>query len=285
MSFSRIGLYFLLVTIFSSYSIAQTVCTAESKHRLEKTLDMISQKEFKELPINKVVDEVGKWFLETPYVEKTLEVPGDEPLVIDLIGLDCTTYLESIVTLARLAKLNKLTYQDYEKELEFLRYRDGKRAHYPSRLHYFSDWIYENRERGIIQDVTHEAGGIPYKNNPTFMSQNPQYYPQLTDANYIKEISATEQEIASREYHYLPKESISRHEKSIKSGDLIAITIDMDNLDISHVGLAVEREGRIHLMHASSKLKKVVITDVPLADYLLGNKKQSGIMVCRLVEP
>ena len=101
-----------------------------------------------EKSMDELVQEIGQGFLGTTYVEKTLEVEGDEPLVVNLVGLDCTTYLESIITLARLAKKGSLSVEGYEKELEFLRYRDGKRDHYPSRLHYFSDWIYENGQKG-----------------------------------------------------------------------------------------------------------------------------------------
>ncbi|MDZ7608047.1 MAG: DUF1460 domain-containing protein [Cyclobacteriaceae bacterium] len=82
-----------------------------------------------------------------------------------------------------------------------------------------------------------------------------------------------------------PKKRFNRHEDKIKSGDLIAITINMDNLDISHVGFAIEHKGRIHLLHASSNSKKVEISEKPLSEYLMSHKSQSGIMVCRLVAP
>jgi hypothetical protein len=36
------------------------------------------------------------------------------------------------------------------------------------------------------------------------------------------------------------------------------------------------------MLHASSKFGKVVMTDVPLVDYLMNNKGQTGIMVGRL---
>jgi hypothetical protein len=222
--------------------------------------------------------------LNTPYVEKTLEVEGDEKLVINLIGLDCTTFLESVITFSRLVKLDQLTYEDYEKNLEFLRYRDGNRNGYSSRLHYFSDWIYNNQKKGILTDITADIGGVDYENNPSFMSQNPKLYPQLANEEFIDQIKKIEAEIKSRTYHYIPKKYIESHEAQIKSGDLIAITISMDNLDISHVGVAIEQSGRIHLLHASTTAKKVVISEKPLSDYLKGNKSQSGIMVCRLID-
>lgn len=279
------SLIFLLAILISYSAVAQTVCSKESRERLALMLNALAEQELAEVPINEVVLEVGKSLLNTPYVEKTLEVEDDEPLVINLTGLDCTTYIESIVTLARLVKKGSYDIADYEKELEFLRYRDGQRNAYPSRLHYFSDWIYENEQKGVLQDITADIGGVEYKNAPSFMSQNPQYYPQLSNEAYVQQIKNSEAEIKDRSYHYIPQGSVKKLESNIQSGDIIAITISLGNLDISHVGLAVEVNGRIHLMHASSSLKKVVISKKPLDAYLMSHKSQTGIMVCRLMEP
>jgi hypothetical protein len=270
----------LLIIPFLSFS--QTVCTSESKERLDAYLLKLSEMDLSEKSPNERIIEIGQWFLNTPYVEKTLELPGEEKLVINLIGLDCTTYLETVVTLARLAQMREFSFEDYESELEFLRYQDGVRKGYPSRLHYFSDWIYQNEQKGIIKDITKEIGGKLYVNNPSFMSSNPQFYSQLGNPDFVKQLKVTEAEISKRIYHYIPKDEIANLEKKIKSGDLIAITTSMQNLDIVHVGFAIEKEGRIHLLHAGTKNMKVEISEMPLHDYLKGNKSQSGIMVARL---
>lgn len=266
-------------------SPAQTVCSAESRERLESILQELSGKDLSKKSLNDLTIEIGLKFLETAYVEKTLEIPGDEKLVINLMGLDCTTFLESVVTLTRLTSQNRFSFSDYEKALEYLRYRDGINQAYPSRLHYFSDWIYENEQKGILKDITEEIGGRVYENNPSFMSTNPKFYPQLADASYVDQLKTTESVISGRTYHFIPKDEIHLHETKIHSGDLIAITTSMTNLDIVHVGFAIERQGRIHLLHASSGSKKVEVSENSLEDYLKGNKSQSGIMVCRLEKP
>ena len=278
-------LIIIILLIIPFLSFGQTVCTAESKERLDAYLLKLSEMDLSEKSPNESIIEIGQWFLNTPYVEKTLELPGDEKLVINLTGLDCTTYLETVVTLTRLAKQRQFTFEDYERELEFLRYQEGVRKDYPSRLHYFSDWIYQNQQKGILKDVTKEIGGTIYANNPTFMSSNPQFYAQLGNPDYVERLKVQEREISARNYHYIPKEEISQKENKIKSGDLIAITTSMKNLDIVHVGFAIEKEGRIHMLHAGTKNMKVEISEMPLHDYLKANKSQSGIMVGRLVEP
>ncbi|WP_373496553.1 N-acetylmuramoyl-L-alanine amidase-like domain-containing protein [Aquiflexum sp.] len=262
---------------------SQTVCTAESRERLDAFLGKISEMDLYQKSANELIIEMGKWFLNTPYVEKTLELPGEENLVINLTGLDCTTYLETVVTLTRLAKQGEYTFEDFERELGFLRYQDGERKGYPSRLHYFSDWIFQNEQKGILKDVTKEIGGKVYANNPTFMTSNPQYYAQLGNPENVNRLKVSEADISKRTYHYIPKEEVANHEQKIKPGDLIAITTSMQNLDIVHVGFAIEKNGRIHLLHAGTKNMKVEISEMPLHDYLKGNKSQSGIMVARLL--
>ncbi|MEM6345027.1 MAG: N-acetylmuramoyl-L-alanine amidase-like domain-containing protein [Bacteroidota bacterium] len=279
------SLLFVFVLSLPLSLLSQTVCTQASSQRLDRTLQSLAQKNLTSKSINELMIEVGKHFINTPYVEKTLEVTGDEPLVINLMGLDCTTYLETVITLSRLAKMNRLSRAEYEKELTYLRYRDGVRNSYPSRLHYFSDWIYENEQKGIIKDITKEAGGIVYPNKPSFMSSNPHYYPQLANQDFIPLLQENEAAIKNRTYHYIPKAKVQEYEHNIQSGDIIAITISMANLDISHVGIAIEYNGRIHLMHASSSGQKVLISERPLSDYLMAHKSQTGIMLCRMQAP
>ncbi|GMQ24808.1 hypothetical protein Aoki45_14900 [Algoriphagus sp. oki45] len=261
---------------------AQTVCSLESRQLLDKELENLASETTKNQSIQEWVVEIGKDFLGTPYVEKTLEIPGPEQLVINLQGVDCTTFLEAVVTLARMTEMQDLSFEQFEKELEKLRYRSGKNEGYPSRLHYFTEWIVANQKKGIIQDITAEIGGSPYPNSPSFMSENPQFYPQLSEPANLAKIREAETQISQYAYSFVPKEKIQSLEKGIQSGDLIAITTPMANLDVVHVGFAVWQNGRVHLLHASSKNKEVEISALPLHDYLAGNKGQSGIMVARL---
>lgn len=276
------ALVFFLVLI-PSWSNAQTVCTAESKQRLESILTHLSSASFANLSPGELNLKIGSLFLETPYVEKTLELPGEERLVINLTGLDCTTFLETVIALSRITQKGNLSFGDYERELEFIRYQNGTKKDYSSRIHYFSDWIFQSQEKGILTDITSQIGGVDYPNHPSFMSENPQFYAQLANPKFLEKIKEDEKAIQARKYHFIPKEAIENQEKFIQSGDLIAITTTIKNLDIVHVGFAVEQNGRIHLLHASSASKKVEISLSPLSDYLKANKSQSGVLVSRLV--
>jgi hypothetical protein len=279
----RLIALFLVLLPFSL--TAQTVCSLESRQRLDQALGELSRQDLSAQTVQELAVQIGQSFIGTPYVEKTLELPGEEKLIINLSGLDCTTYLETVVTLARIAKSGVLSFEAFELELEHLRYQDGVLKDYSSRLHYFSDWIFQNQQKGIIRDITREIGGTEYPNQPSFMSENPQFYAQLSNPEFLEAIKADEAEIAQRAYYFIPKAEIETYEKNIRSGDLIAITTSIKNLDIVHVGFAVEQAGRIHLMHASTGSMKVEISSKPLSEYLKANKSQSGIMVARLAEP
>jgi len=134
-------------------------------------------------------------------------------------------------------------------------------------------------------DITKEIGGVTYNKKVSFMSENQNLYKQIKgNPENLKAIKETENEINSRQHYYIPKKDVSIAEKKIKNGDLIAITSSVNGLDINHVGIAVEINGRIHFMHAPQVGAKVQITDVPLDKYLAGIKKHTGIMVLRPAE-
>lgn len=227
--------------------------------------------------------EVGKVFLQTPYVGGTLESDGEEKLVVNLRELDCTTYLENVVVFSSLAKQESFNEKDFLNKLEELRYRKGKMTNYTSRLHYFSDWIHENAQKGIVENITAKIGGVAYEKEINFMSNHVDAYSALkADSSLIVSIKNIENAINERDLFYIPEDAIQGVENKIHNGDLIAITTKIKGLDVSHVGIAIHVNDRLHLMHASSHAKKVVISDVPLSEMLKGNKLQSGIMVARV---
>ncbi len=236
-------------------------------------------------PIGDVIAAIGRSFIGTDYEASTLDKPAEEaePLIINLTGLDCYTFLESALVFGRTIKSNNFGFDAYKKELVNIRYRDGKRTDYISRLHYFTDWIFDMQKRGIVKDITKEIGGIRYKKEIDFMSSNPKSYKQLREnPTLVKRIKKIEREINNREYYYIPEGNLEQLESNINEGDLISITTNIKGLDVSHVGIAVRNDdGRIHLLHSPNVGYKIQITEKPLADYLEGNKKQTGIIVVR----
>ena len=287
-SVSKIFSFLVLILIlFLSGNIYSQIFSEKDVEICNSKFTLAVDKSMSEKPINEVVIEIGKSFLKTDYVANTLEKEGNEQLVINLTGLDCTTFLETSLTFARCIKKDKTSFEDYQNELTFIRYRDGKLDKYPSRLHYFSDWIYNNQQKGIVKDITEEIGGKEIKFNLNFMSENPKYYKQLQEnPEFIPVIRKQEKEINARQYYYIPEDDIEKIESKIQSGDLIALTTSDKGLDIGHVGIAIKMDsGRIHFLHAPLAGSKVQITETPLSDYAKKIKKHTGIIVLRVLEP
>ena len=284
----RCKLTFLFICFFSPLIVSQVfsekdieICNSKFQLAIDENLV--------EKPIGDVIVQIGKSFIGTDYLSHSLEKDGDEQLVINLTGLDCTTFLENSLVLARCIKKGKASFEDYMDELQLIRYRDGVIDQYPSRLHYFSDWIYDNVKKGIVEDVTEEIGGKKKKFKLDFMSTHPESYKHLKSrqggTDFIPIIQKQEKEISCREYFFIPKTELKSKEELIANGDLIAITTIVEGLDIGHIGIAVKMDdGRIHLLHAPTENTKVQITEQPLTDYLMKYKRHSGVIILRATE-
>ncbi|MFH1196157.1 MAG: N-acetylmuramoyl-L-alanine amidase-like domain-containing protein [bacterium] len=272
-------IYFFLV----SFCPAQIFFTDKDVHVCNSTFRFAYDRQLSQKPINEIIVEIGKSFIGKEYIASYLERGDKEQLVVTLNSFDCYTFLEASLVFARCIKRGDTTFDDYTRELENIRYRGGMLKDYPSRLHYFSDWIFEMDKRNICINVTKEIGGEPLSKKINFMSKNTSYYKQLVEnPGYIEQIKIIEDMISSREYYYIPKNTIADVEDKIMSGDIIGITTNIDGLDIAHTGIAIRMDdGRIHLLHASTSGKKVQISSETLADYLKKNKKQTGIMIVR----
>ena len=255
-----------------------TLCTKKFEFAVSARL--------REKPIHAVIIEMGKTFLDTEYVAHTLEQPGEEKLVINLRGLDCVSFCENSLVFARCIKKGKTTFDQYKAELQFIRYRGGVIDRYPSRLHYFSDYILDNEKKGVWKNVTKNIGGVPFRKTVNYMSTHPDSYSQLKQhPEFVPLIQQQEEAISKRAMVHIPKGDIARVADKIQSGDVIGITSDIPGMDIAHTGIAIRQNEGLYFMHAPIAGSKVMITTKTLAEYLAGNKKQLGIMVARPLEP
>lgn len=278
----KINLIWLFLFVLPCGSLAQKVfCSFEDKQAFEKKIAQIQGLDNEEFGQTMVA--IGKTFIRVPYVAKTLEIGETESLVVNLHGLDCTTFVENALAFSLMWERGKTDFDSYTGILEEIRYRDGKLDGYASRLHYFSEWIANNEAKGLLKNVTKEIGGIPVTKTINFMSTHRDLYPFLKDDDNFKKIQVSETQLNNRPMYFLPRNKIASQEHLIRSGDIIALTTSINGLDITHTGIATqEADGRIHLLHASTGSMEVEVSDLPLADYLNKINKNTGIMVARL---
>ncbi|MEZ5103132.1 MAG: DUF1460 domain-containing protein [Draconibacterium sp.] len=265
------------------YDTENIIFQPKDKEILDEIFDILETEKNSSIPV--LMIKAGTFFKETPYVASTLEInPEEEKLVVNLREMDCTTFAENCLAIARTMKKGAPTFEKFAYELQNIRYRDGKINGYPSRLHYFSDWIFNNDQKKLVKRVSKEIADIPYPLNVNFMSTHPGSYIQLKDSTLIPVIAKQEKEISSRTMFYIPKDKISEFEDKLMDGDIAGITTNINGMDIMHVVILVRKGGHICPMHASSSAGKVILSDETLEEYLLNSKRATGIMVARPLE-
>ncbi len=232
----------------------------------------------------------ARHFQNIPYVAHTLEVNPTEQLVVNTRQLDCTTLVETVVALTLCHRAHKHTWKDYLTVLRQLRYREGRLQDYPSRLHYFSDWIADKTAMGLVQEIQqpHPPFSAVQTLDIYYMSHHPQSYKALQQhPEWVEVIRQQEQELTGRTYRYIPKDAIYNTRlmrQTIHDGDIIAITCNKKGLDIAHLGFAVWQRDGLHLLNASQIHKKVVTEPMTLRHYLKKHPSHTGIRIIRIKE-
>ncbi len=275
-------IFILFAFLITSISLAATriVVTDQDKLLLKEKLDKFAAD--RNLPTGALILKIGLDFRDTPYVANTLDREIEENLVINLRELDCTTFVENCLAIALTIKSDKPDFATFSSLLQKIRYRNGNLNGYPSRLHYFSEWITDNAAKGFVKDVTQLAGGSKYAIALNFMGSHPDLYPQLKSKPVlIKEIIEAEKHISGTTYYFIPKEKLPNHENALHDGDIIALTTKIPGLDVSHLGLILKKDHKTYLLNASSIQMKVSITPLTLREYLNKSKNVSGIFVIR----
>lgn len=226
--------------------------------------------------------------LGTPYVAGTLDGNEKEELVVNLDKVDCTTFVEIVLALTVADQENKREYADFQEILKQIRYRGGVLDGYPSRLHYFSDWIADNERMGLVKECTSESTCAQSQALwLDFMSTHPDsYLPMKKDPSLIREIANQEKAWQGVSVSYIPKDKLhlSSEDLKIKNGDILAITTHIKGLDVVHVGFAIWKGEKLHMLHASSNAMKVIEDPQSLYDYSKNKKAHTGVRAMRLVQ-
>lgn len=246
------------------------------------------------IPLGDAMAALGRTFVGTAYVPHTLEADGPEHVVIDFRGLDCVTFVETVFTTARFVRLPDAerligrrgdAERRYEALLTELRYRGGKLAAYPSRLHYFTDWIADGERKGLLRDVTREVGGVRDTEPIDFMTSHVEAYRQLEESPAdVEAMAAVERKLSAKGRWYVPEARIDEVAPGIREGDIIAATSTVRGLDVAHTGLALWIDGALHLMHAPLVGDSVQISEQTLAQRVRRITGQDGIIVARPME-
>lgn len=227
---------------------------------------------------------IGQMLLGTPYVAHTLE--GDEELLrVNIDELDCTTFVETVAAMALTVAEGRTSWRDFIYHLENIRYRNGEMDGYGSRLHYICDWVVNNGFRGNVREITTDLDGVRYAvKSIDFMTENRDKYTSLADSATYEKIRTVESGYRNHRFPFVKSSAFGTKEvmKKLRSGDILAFTSTLKNLDVTHMGMVLVRDGVPHVMHASMSAGKVVVSDVPIGEFMRRNRQFTGARVLRL---
>lgn len=251
-----------------------------------------------DVPLGRCAVRVGELAAGTPYEPGTLEAylraggspTQTEPLTLSLTRFDCVTLVESCLAVARVAAVGcrspgsviEPTWREFGEEIQRMRYRDGVRAGYSSRLHYFSEWISDGASRGLVHDLGVELGGVEDTRPLRFMSSHRASYPALTDERVFQEIGAMERRLDGTTRHFVPAARIAEVADRIETGDVLAFATAIPGLDVTHAAMAHRSEdGVLRVLHAPLSGGVVEVTRTALPEYVAAIRRATGVMVAR----
>ncbi len=297
---------FLILLLFSLLpASAQRVVTArpvkspinlplevafKGQAQFDRIVTRAKREQWHRLPMGERVMRCGLALTGIPYKGFTLEIHDRiESPSVNMLGLDCWTFFETAMGMARMLSVPQERYHpiDLLREIETTRYRGGQcNGHYLERLHYLAEWYFDNDARGTIDDLTARLGGVRFKNRRLtemttlwksyrYLRNNPSYRPLMRQH---------ERRIERLPVRYIPRSKVKAIEPKLKNGDVIGIATKYQGGFCSHVGLAYKaKDGSTRFVHASSDPKKVIV-DVPIHKYLYRYNKNMGILVGRPLE-
>ena len=242
-------------------------------------------------PLGRSATRVGELAAGTPYEASTLEAylraggsPSDtEPLTLSLTRFDCVTLVEACLAVARVADGEGApTWEGFGEEVERMRYRGGQRRGYTSRLHYFSEWIADAEQRGLLQDLSAELGGVEDARPLRFMTEHRGSYSALAEDDVFREIEAVERRLDGRPRRVVPTERIPDVADRIEAGDVLAFATAIAGLDVTHAAFAYrDAEGMLRVLHAPLSGGVVEVTRATLPEYVAAIRRSTGILVAR----
>lgn len=248
-----------------------------------------------DLPVGTSAIGVGELAIGTPYEAFTLEAylhaGGDpmrtEPLTLSLTRFDCVSLVESCLAIARVAREDAVAearepWPRFAREMERMRYRGGERQGYLSRLHYFSEWLDDNRRRGLVRVLGEELGGGADRRPLRFMTEHRDAYPALANDAVFQQLQAMEQSLDPQPRWVIPTARIPAVSDHIETGDILAFATAIPGLDVTHTAFAYRDDaGILRVLHAPLSGGEVEITSSTLPQYVAAIKQSTGILVAR----
>jgi hypothetical protein len=241
-------------------------------------------------PFNQLLLFVARNLMGTPYRANTLEQQdfNEARLILNLEAVDCVTFVENALVLARMIRLGQQEPEKLAEHIETIRYRGGKRAGYGSRLHYFSEWLTDGETKGwlrLIPGPDSERKSL-HRLSDRISSRAPDPI-----RNNLRQTESSLSMVPLR--FYSCRHRMDSLLKLLQPGDILGFVSPHPDLDITHVGFAIplpahgeKADTAWHLLNAPAPGQKVKISPYRLQDACtVYQKSLAGFILARPVEP
>lgn len=239
---------------------------------------------YRNAPGDTILEKSALFFLNKPYLAHTLEGGDREQLTVNLRAFDCTTFVETVIALTLTAISDAPSFETFMKELRSIRYRKGEIDGYASRLHYATDWLQENEQRGLLRNLSPSLGGVKEAKKLSFMSSHRDAYGRLKNDDLMLQLIAAREEMINQQggFDYLPNEMINEVAHLIPHMSVILFTTSTEGLDVTHMGFAFRKGEKLLFLHASSAGERVMIDRQTLPEYTYKQPYCTGIIVAEI---
>ena len=266
-------------------TLSEDIPQTKDGERFRRVMQSAMAQKLHQRPMGEIVQAIAQPFLGSAYKANLLDQSAEETLVVNLHQFDCVLLVETVLAIARGVAVQDYSYTTFVNHLRDQRYWDGQINGYCSRLHYFSQWIYDNQKRGTIQNIGQNLGGVSRHKTLNFMSTHRQSYPPMAsnDTTYQCMVER-EAQLDAVAVQYIPTQQIRRQYSKLQPGDIIAVATNIPGLDVTHTGFVYRQpNGNMGFIHASPAGQVTIARD--LERYISRVKHAIGILVARPIDP
>lgn len=269
-------------------------------------VEALLQRESKLLDLSSRLALMSELLLGRPYLKNGPLGEGanaeyDQDPLYRTDGFDCTTFVETMIALAR-----SYTPDDFLDQLTQIRYQNGN-IDFVSRNHFVEiDWIPNNEKAGFFKDITQDSFPILKTALASQTISKKQWYQAMT-LNQLVIPSATTGELSERltklqsegknfadvdsDLRYLKKENMGLIE-AFAAPAVLNIVRELKDAKgspvkmVTHQVLLIEVEGKLRVRQASSKADTMRVIDQSLAEFqqsLMASSNTLGVNVLKIL--
>ena len=263
----------------------QEIPETDDGERFRRVMDYARPNKAYERPMGEIIQAIAQQFLGAAYKADLLDQSKEETLVVTLNKFDCVLFVETVLAIARGVAVQDYSYPTFVNHIRDQRYWNGQMNGYCSRLHYFSEWIFDNQQRGTVQNIGQKLGGVPLNKKLNFMTTHRQSYrPMAKDDTTYQCRVEREAQLDGVTVDYIPTNKIRSVYSQLQPGDIIAVATNIPGLDVTHTGLVYRQpNGNIGFIHASPAGQVTIARD--LERYISRVDNAIGILVTRPIDP